>query len=466
MTAATGIVVAAPGSGIGKTSVSCGILRALRRRGVFVRAAKCGPDYLDPMWLERATGKSCPNLDSWMAGPRGVREVASGEGLLLVETAMGLYDGFRPDSDEGSGFEVSRILELPVLLVVDASGAARTVAAVVKGLAEFGHLRTEYVVGVVANRVGSPRHAEMVGQALMSAGLPPLVGFVVQGALPSLPERHLGLLPPNDDEVLERLADVIEATVDLEAVLRLASPMRTVTESVNPQACSEKRCIRPVENRNGDGLRLGLSWDEAFRFAYAPVVDHLRERGVDVVRFSPLADASLPPDLDGLWLCGGYPEVHAADLAANRSMRRCVADFCRSGRPVLGECGGLLYLASEIVDLEGVRHEMCGVVPAVGRVGGRLQSLGYRTATAREDLFVAAKGQAIRGHEFHYGLLEGEPDGNWRCPFDLEGSRGPLGDEGWWNGSVLATWFHGWLAGGEVLDRWIEAMRDSRGRRA
>lgn len=449
MTASTGIVVAAPGSGTGKTSVSCGLLRALRRRGVDVRAAKCGPDYLDPLWLSRAAGSGCPNLDPWMAGPDGVRELAAGEGLLVVETAMGLYDGIRPDSDDGSGFEVSRILELPVLLVVDASGAARTVAAVVKGLAEFGPAR---ISGVVANRVGSARHAEMVGQALGSAGLPPLVGFVPQGALPSLPERHLGLFPPDgNDEVLERLADAVEATVDLDAVRRLAGPLRASVKT-------------EFVNKDGEGLRLGLSWDEAFRFAYGPVVDRLRARGVEVVCFSPLADAAPPPDLDGLWLCGGYPEAHAARLAANASMRVAVAAFCASGRPVLAECGGLLYLATEIVDHSGDRHPMCGVVPAVGRMGHRLRSLGYRTATAREDLFVASRGRSLRGHEFHYGSLEGEPDGNWRCPYDLEGSHGPLGTEGWWNGSVLATWFHGWLPGGDVLDRWIDGMRATRGR--
>lgn len=449
MTASKGILIAAPGSGTGKTSIACGLLRALRRKGVPVRAAKCGPDYLDPLWLSRAAGTDCPNLDPWMAGSDGVRELAAGEGILVVETAMGLYDGIRPESDEGSGFEVSRILELPVLLVVDASGAARTVAAVVKGMAEFGPAR---IAGVVANRVGSARHAEMVGQALASAGLPPLVGFVPQGALPSLPERHLGLLPPDDDAILERLADAIEATVDLEAVQDLAAslPRSTNSESVD-------RC--------GEGLRLGLSWDVAFRFAYGPVVDGLRARGVEVVRVSPLADASLPPDLDGLWLCGGYPEVHAARLAANASMRGAVAAFCASGRPVLAECGGLLYLATEIVDHSGDRHPMCGVVPAVGRMGYRLRSLGYRTATAREDLFVASRGRSLRGHEFHYGSLEGEPDGNWRCPYDLEGSHGPLGTEGWWNGSVLATWFHGWLAEPATLERWIGGMRATGTRR-
>lgn len=450
MTASTGILVAAPGSGSGKTSVTCGILRALRRRGVEVRAAKCGPDYLDLLWLSRAVGSPCPNLDPWMAGAEGVRALAAGQGLLVVESAMGFYDGLRPDSDEGSGFEVSRVLELPILLVVDASGAARTVAAVVKGLVDFGPAR---VAGVVANRVGSARHAELVGTALASESLPPLVGHLEQGALPLLPERHLGLVPPDgSDEVLERLADAVEATVDLEAVRRMAAPLAAAA-------------MTEPARRRGEGIRLGLSWDDAFRFAYGPVVDGLRERGVEVVPFSPLDDAILPADLDGLWLCGGYPEVHAGRLAANASMRTSVAAHCASGRPVLAECGGLLYLAAELVDLGGERHPMCGVVPAIGRMGSRLRALGYRTAQAREDLFVARRGTALRGHEFHYGVLEGEPDGIWRAAFDLEGNRGTRGPEGWWNGSVLATWFHGWLAAGESLDLWVERMRDARGRR-
>jgi len=451
METSCGLVIASTGSGIGKTSIACGILRALRRRGVPVRAAKCGPDYLDPMWLECASGYRCPNLDPWMAGADGVRELAAGTGFLVVETAMGLYDGIRPESDEASGFDVSRILRLPVVLVVDASGSARTVAAVVKGMVDFGQAD---VAGVVANRTGSARHAEMIGQALASAGLPPLLGFVPQGALPSLPERHLGLLPPDgNDEVLERLADAIDATVDLDAIRAAARPL-SVPVPV------------PRGRDSGRGLRLGLSWDDAFRFAYAPVVDRLESEGVEVVRFSPLSDIALPAGLDGMWICGGYPEVHAAQLSANITMRTDITRFCQSGKPVLAECGGLLYLATEIVDHVGDRHEMCGVVPATGRMGDRLQSLGYRTATAREDLFVAAQGDTLRGHEFHYGILKGQPSGSWRPAYELEGSRGALGQEGWWNGSVLATWLHGWLVSDDSLDRWIAAMRQAKERNA
>ena len=209
-------------------------------------------------------------------------------------------------------------------------------------------------------------------------------------------------------------------------------------------------------------MRLGLAWDEAFRFAYPPIVDALSSRGVEVVRFSPLHDESLPEGLDGLWLCGGYPEVHAAVLAANAGMRSDIAAFCASGRPVLAECGGLLYLATEIVDITGATHPMCGVVPARGILGRRLKALGYRTARAREDLFLGSRGQELRGHEFHYGTLEGTPDGSWRPAFDWEGSRGSLGVEGWWNGSVLATWFHGWLDHDTTIDRWTDSMRAAR----
>lgn len=442
-----GIVVAAPGSGCGKTSIACGILRSLRRRGVSARSAKCGPDYLDPLWLARSSGSACPNLDPWMAGPQGVRRLASGEGLLVVEAAMGLYDGIRACSDEGSGAEVARILDLPVLLVVDGAGAARTVAAVVQGMRDFGPAR---IVGVVANRVGSARHAALVSESLDSRGLPPLVGFVVQGALPSLPERHLGLVPPKDgDELLDRLAEAVSATVDLDRILSLAGAM------------APSRQI-PSHSRDGAGLRLGLSRDDAFQFAYGPVVDRLQSRGVEVVRFSPMDDDALPGALDGLWLCGGYPESHAAVLAANAAMRESVATFCATGRPVLAECGGLLYLSRELVDLAGTVHPMCGVLPARGILGRRLRALGYRTVRSREDVFLAACGQELRGHEFHYGFLEGEPHGDWRAPYDWQGTRGPLGTEGWWNGSVLATWFHGWLDDDRTIGRWIASMRATR----
>lgn len=432
---------------MGKTSVACGLVAALRRRGLPVRAAKCGPDYLDPIWLERASGAPCPNLDPWMAGPEGVRSLASGDGVLVVEGAMGLYDGIRPDSDEGSAAETARILGIPVLLVVDASGAARTVAAVVRGLRDFGDLP---VAGVVANRVGSEGHARLVASALASAGLPPLVGHVAKDGFPALAGRHLGLVPPEDDAVVSALADAVEAGVDLERILSLCGPLAAAAAPVAPE-------------RVGDGLRLGLAWDEAFRFAYAPAVARLEALGVEVVRVSPLRDRELPAGLDGLWLCGGYPELHAATLAANASMRASVASFCARGAPVLAECGGLLYLARELVDASGEAHAMCGVVPAVGRMGSRPRRLGYRVATARQDLFTAREGCSLRGHEFHYGTLEGEPEGEWSAAWELSDARGRSEREGWWNGSVLATWFHGWLPGDEgALEGWIEAMRGTR----
>ena len=443
-----GLLLAAPGSGVGKTSVACGILAALRRRGVDVRAAKCGPDYLDPFWLERASGGPCPNLDPWMAGEEGVRSLARGEGFLLVEGTMGLYDGICPESDAGSAAEVARILGIPVVLVVDASGAARTVAAVVRGLRDLGPVE---IAGVVANRVGSASHADLVARALASCGLPPLLGHVRKDAFPRLGERHLGLLPPpeGEDEAFARLAAVVEEGIDLDALQAGAAPLALPAGA-------------PVATKSGAGLRLGLSWDDVFRFAYPPVVAALEEAGVEVVRFSPLGDRRLPDDLDGLWLCGGYPEAHAAALAANAEMRGAVRDFCASGRAVLAECGGLLYLARTLSDMEGTVHSMCGVVPADGRMGRDLRALGYREARARHDLFLGAKGACLRGHEFHYGDLVGEPSGEWTRAWDLSDARGAVRPEGWWNGSVLATWFHGWLRERDVLDAWIARLRAAR----
>jgi cobyrinic acid a,c-diamide synthase len=447
-----GIVVAGTGSHTGKTSLVCGLLVALRRRGILVRAAKCGPDYLDPMWLSRASGRPCPNLDPWMAGPEGVRQLAQGEGTLIVEGAMGLYDGICPDSDEGSAAEVARILGLPVLLVVDASGSARTAAAVVQGMRDFGAME---IAGVVANRVGSAHHAVLIGEALSSRGLPPLLGYLPKDAFPSLPERHLGLVPPEGDgaTVLAAMGEAVAATVDLEALLSRCAPLPELPAMRPPAA-------------TGAGLRLGLSWDEAFCFAYEPIVAALAARGVEIVRFSPLSDKFLPENLDGLWLCGGYPELHAQRLSENRSLRDSVATFCAGGAPVLAECGGMLFLAREIVDLNGKAFPMCGVVPAACRMERRLRSLGYRTGTAAEELFVAGRGERLRGHEFHYGELQGDWQGAWRPAFSLENFRREAVPEGWWNGSVLATWLHAWLLGSDAtLERWIGAMRARRERR-
>jgi len=441
------IVIGSAGSGSGKTCFSAGVARAAQRMGLSVRVAKSGPDYLDPLWLSQAVGGECLNLDLWMGDEDGARRAAASSpaDLLVVEGAMGLYDGFRPDSDLGSTAHLATVLDAGMAVILDASGSARTFAAVAEGLCRFGAAR---ITGIVANHVGSDGHTALLREALTSRGLPPLLGGIPRGAFPTLASRHLGLsYPPEQAEaILDACADAIEKHLDLKLLLSCAGEGELESISVSTREPSRR-------------VRLGLAWDEAFRFLYPEALEMFQQEGADLVWFSPLADPELPPDLDGLWICGGYPEMHAEGLSKNRSMVRSIQGFCASGKPVLAECGGLMYLCEEIRGVDGIWHPMCGVLPARAIWREKGFRLGYREARLSFDCLLGSAGDRIRGHEFHYSELEKEPPG-WERVFELSGSHGPGGSEGYWNGSVLATWVHLWFPGWpRARTAWLERMR-------
>jgi len=417
------LLISAAGSGGGKTTVCVGMVRALVRRGHEVRVAKCGPDFLDPAWLSAAARRPCLNLDPWMMGEENVLKLAEAEsraGLLLVEGVMGLYDGAEPESDEGSSAHVARLLGAEVLLVVDAAGCARTFAAIVHGLTDFGKLP---VLGVVANRTGSDRHADLLARALSSCGLPPLIGHIPKGAVPELSSRHLGLLAPGDDAALERLADAIEAHIDLSCLF--------------PEGCHGSEVVTdPV----AEGPLLAVAFDEAFGFLYQDTLDALRRGGVRISWTSPLRDASIPVGAQGLWIPGGYPEEHAADLARNKAWLDSLRDFCQSGRPVLAECGGMMLLARSVTDRNGATHALGKVLPARAKMGRKIAALGYVEVELARDSFLGLAGDRIRGHEFHYGSLCETPD--WETAFGPTLQRGRSEGIGWMSGNTIASWTH------------------------
>jgi cobyrinic acid a,c-diamide synthase len=426
------LLVAAPASGTGKTSVSVGICATLRAQGFSVQAFKTGPDYLDPTWLESATGRPCPNLDAQMMGEDGVRESwahwSRGADFCLIEGAMGLFDGADPATDSGSSAEIARLLGIPVLLVVDASGMARSAAALVQGFARF-HPNVR-VKAVVANRLGGAAHAEIVSRALASAGAPPLAAWIGKDGIPSLPSRHLGLHPASgSDGVVDELGRALSGT-----------RWEDLFEEVDP-------CVpSPDKGRPALFARLALAQDEAFFFAYPDNIRLLEEVGFSIVPFSPLRDRAVP-DCDALWLPGGYPEAHARELSRNDPMLRSLRGFADSGRPVWAECGGMMLLCREIADKDGVRWPMAGVVPANARREGRLQGLGYREATALGGNPLADEGGRVRGHEFHYSRLDAEPDGReWSSAWELRDVDGRTRREGWRKGNVVASWTHVHLA--------------------
>jgi len=432
------LVIAGTQSGVGKTSLTLGLVAALIRRGLRVQTFKVGPDYLDPTYLTLASGRTCYNLDGWMTQEDYVRDlfcrVSAEADIALIEGVMGLFDGADPAGLGGSTAAVALSLGAPVALVADAHGAGRSFAATVHGFTTF--VPEIRVAGVIANRTGSDRHAEGLGASLSAAALPPLLGAVKRGALPELPSRHLGLVTADasrlTQELLNRLADAVEASVSLDriiAVARSAPPLARVQSGETPSASLEK-------------VRLGIARDEAFHFYYPDNLDALERAGCELVPFSPLRDEALPSGLHGIYMGGGYPEEHAATLAANHGMLESIRQFVASNRVIYAECGGLMYFCEGIETLDGARHPLLGIIPAWTRMCPRRQSLGYVEVTlTRETLWGPAGGQ-LRGHEFHYSELMSIP-ANCERAYALcyRRSECPVA-EGFQRGSVLASYAH------------------------
>jgi cobyrinic acid a,c-diamide synthase len=378
----TGLLIAAPASGSGKTTVTLGLLRALRRRGLPVRGAKSGPDYIDPGFHAAACGQPCPNLDAWAMTPDRLRALAGGPGLLLVEGAMGLFDGAPPDG-RGASADLARLLGLPVLLVVDAARMAQSIAPLVAGFAS--HDPNVRIAGVILNRVGSPRHEAMLRRALAATGLPVLAALPREAAI-ATPDRHLGLVQaaerPDLEAFLDRAADLLAAHADLDAIAALAAPLPA------PPA----RIPRPPPART-----IAVARDAAFGFAYPHLLADWRAAGATLHPFSPLADDTVP-EADLVFLPGGYPELHAARLAGAHRFHTSLRQAAAAGRTIYGECGGYMVLGRSLTDATGTRHPMAGLLDLDTSFAERRLHLGYRTL--RSDWAPLAGDWA--GHEFHY----------------------------------------------------------------
>jgi cobyrinic acid a,c-diamide synthase len=389
------LVVAAASSGSGKTTVATGLMAALRARGLTVSGHKVGPDYIDPGYHSLATGRPARNLDPVLCGEDLVAPLfahgAEGADVAVVEGVMGLFDG-RGATDEGSTAHVARLLEAPVVLVVDCRGQGRSIAALVLGFAAFDPRLN--VGGVVLNQVGTPRHETLLREALAAIGVP-VLGALYRDDRVFTPSRHLGLVPAaerSDEAVraVELLGATVAAAVDLDAVLALARTAPALrAEPWRPPLHDLPR--RPV---------VAVAGGRAFTFGYSEHAELLSAAGADVVTVDPLRDEQLPEGCTGLVIGGGFPEVHAEELHANERLRLQVAALAQSGAPIAAECAGLLYLSRE---LDG--HQMCGVLDAKARMTSRL-TLGYRSAVAATDSVLAARGSAVRGHEFHRTVVE------------------------------------------------------------
>ena len=449
------VVVAAPASGQGKTTVATGLMVALRARGLVVSGHKAGPDYIDPGYHALATGRPARNLDPVLCGEELIAPLfahgAAGADIAVVEGVMGLFDG-RGRTSFGSTAHVARLLDAPVLLVVDAASQGRSVAALVAGFA--GYDRRVRVAGVILNRVGSAWHEEILRAALDDLGVP-VLGALGRDEAVAAPSRHLGLVPVAEREgparqALDRLGAVVGAAVDLDAVLRLATsagPLDVPAWSPEAALAGPSPAVTTHPAVDGHPTRpvVAVAGGAAFSFSYPETAELLAAAGAEVVPLDPLRDEALPPGTAALVLGGGFPEVHVADLAANEPLRADVARLARSGRPVIAECAGLLYLARE---LDG--QPMCGVLDASAGMTGRL-TLGYRDATAAADSVVAPAGVTVRGHEFHRTTVDPphSPAPAWTF-----GGR----PEGFVRGAVHASYLHlHWAGYPELARRVVEA---------
>jgi cobyrinic acid a,c-diamide synthase len=451
------VVIAAPGSGHGKTSIATGLLAALRGRGLTVSPHKVGPDYIDPSYHGLAAGRPGRNLDPWLVGEdrivplfaHGARTPTPAD-IAVIEGVMGLFDGANgPGSPVGGDFastaHVARLLNAPIILVVDASGVGSSVAALLHGFATFDpRVR---LAGVILNQVGSEYHAQLLRAAIEPTGIPVLGAVHRRDAL-TVPSRHLGLIPaaerqPEARAAVDALGAAIMSSIDLDALVRIAATAGPIAEQKDETTPS----VAP-------GARIAVATGAAFTFGYAEHPELLTRAGAEVVSFDPLHDERLPPNVNGVVIGGGFPEIHAVDLSANATLRSQVAELAALGAPVLAECAGLLYLSRRLND-----HPMCAVLDIDTEMTDRL-TLGYRAAVARTDSPIAAEGARVHGHEFHRTQVRTADAGanawSWTA-------RGSAVTEGFVRDNVHASYLHThWSGSPGTAERIVAAARQYR----
>ncbi|MHB8858137.1 MAG: cobyrinate a,c-diamide synthase [Thermoleophilia bacterium] len=439
------LVIAGSASGVGKTTIATGIMGALKRRGLEVAAFKSGPDYIDPGFHRAVTGRPSRNLDTWLTSAAVVGEIyrrgSSGADVSVIEGAMGLFDG-RTGGGSCSTAEVARLTGGAVVLVVDCSRLARSLAPVLAGFAAFD--RNVYLAGAVLNNAGSPGHGRVLEEAAREAGVP-VLGILPRREDIGLPSRHLGLVQAEKgkaefEERLQRIIDHVAENIDVDRMLEVAKS-DAVSEAFDTEKVMRSKPAPPDTARRETQparVRIAVARDEAFTFYYVDSLEALEAAGAELIYFSPLHDAELP-ECQGVYLGGGYPELFAGGLEANTSMRRSVAGALREGLPAYAECGGLVYLCREVL-IEGKRHSLAGALPLEARMTAKRQALGYVEAIAKKDNLLLAAGASIRGHEFHWSAIDWRRD---ELAYDCFSSREAGGKaEGFAAGNVLASYVH------------------------
>jgi cobyrinic acid a,c-diamide synthase len=430
---ARGLIIAAPHSGAGKTTVTLAVLAALKQRGVAVRAAKAGPDYIDPAFHAAATAAPSINLDSWAMPPllldAMAAQAARGAAVFVIEGVMGLFDGANtPSGERGATADLAAHFRLPVVLVLDVSRQAQSAAAVVRGFAS--HDPAVRIAGVILNRIASERHSTMIASAIAKLGIA-VFGAVPRSAELALPERHLGLVQAGEHAdlatLIARLSAMAERHLDLDAIMQSAEPF-IVAATLNAPA------LPPP------GQRIALAHDRAFSFVYPHLLAAWRQSGAEIIPFSPLADEAPAAHADSCWLPGGYPELHAGVLASAQNFAAGLRHFAET-RPVHGECGGYMVLGEGLEDATGQRHAMTGLLGHATSFAKRKLHLGYRSARLLGDTALGRRDTTLRGHEFHYAsLTSAGSDEPFAELADAEGRA--LGPAGGRRGHVTGTFFH------------------------
>jgi cobyrinic acid a,c-diamide synthase len=437
---ARGLIIAAPHSGAGKTTVTLALLAALARRGLVLRAAKAGPDYIDPAFHAAAIGSASVNLDSWAMSPplldALVACATADAEIFIIEGVMGVFDGAGGISGRrGTTADLAALFGLPVVLVLDVARQAQSAAAVVRGFA--AHDPAVRIAGVILNRTASDKHRALVAAAIAALGMP-VFGALPREATLALPERHLGLVQAGEHAdlaaLIERLAATAERHFDLEAILSAAAPLTIKTSSNAGPA------LPPP------GQRIALAQDQAFSFVYPHLVNAWRSAGAEIIPFSPLADEAPPDHADSCWLSGGYPELHADALAAARRFATGLRRFAET-RPVHGECGGYMVLGESLEIAAGKTHAMTGLLGHSTSFAKRKLHLGYRTARLLADNVLGSKGTTVRGHEFHYASLAAA-GGDEAFAELADGEGRALGRAGGRRDRVTGTFFHAIAADG------------------
>ena len=435
------VVIAAPMSGSGKTTVVTGLLAAMRARGVKAQSYKLGPDYIDPGYHSLASGRPAHNLDTWLVSKERLADIfistMADADVAVIEGVMGLYDGGK--NGVSSTAEIAKLLKAPVLLVVNAKSMGESAAALVMGFKQYDPEIN--LAGVILNRLGSDTHRAMIEEALEKMGVP-VFGAIKRNDAMTMPERHLGLVPVEENarerETVEEIGRVVGRSVDIERVVALAKSAPPIEEG--------RGFSKSVQSK----ARVAVARDEAFSFYYPESLAVLRQKGADIIFFSPLHDSELP-DADGLILGGGFPEMFAKELYQNESMRASIKAVAEKGMPIYAECGGFMYLMRQVTDFDGDAFPMLGVIPGEVVMNKKLQTVGYVSAEMERDTVLGPKGTVLRGHEFHFSSeCEPEPNADYPRAFTFRKTRNPAPyAAGYAKGNILGSYLHLHFAGAE-----------------